>query len=58
VALPFYSIINGTLSERTLAVHFQNLDLARHELRTARQRQTELIQLRERLLDRMADSVS
>ena len=36
----------------------QNLNLARHELRVARQRQMELIQLRERLLGRMADSVS
>ncbi|KAF9473878.1 hypothetical protein BDN70DRAFT_997414 [Pholiota conissans] len=35
-----------------------NLDLARHELRAARKRQMELIQLRERLLARMADSIS
>ncbi|PPQ95762.1 hypothetical protein CVT26_015849, partial [Gymnopilus dilepis] len=35
-----------------------NLELARHELRVARQRQMELIQLRERLLGRIADSVS
>ncbi|KAF8907708.1 hypothetical protein CPB84DRAFT_1768605 [Gymnopilus junonius] len=35
-----------------------NLELARHELRVARQRQMELVQLRERLLGRMADSVS
>lgn len=56
-ALPFLSI-NGILSQRILAEHLQNLDLARYELRTARQRQMELIQLRERLLARMADSVS
>ena len=37
---------------------FQNLELARHELRAARQKQMELIQLRERLLDRMADGVA
>lgn len=37
---------------------FQNLELARHELRTARQKQMELIQLRERLLGRMADGVT
>ena len=36
---------------------FQNLELARHELRAARQKQMELIQLRERLLGRMADGV-
>ena len=35
----------------------QNLELARHELRAARQKQMELIQLRERLLGRMADGV-
>ncbi|KJA20828.1 hypothetical protein HYPSUDRAFT_766628 [Hypholoma sublateritium FD-334 SS-4] len=35
-----------------------NLELARHELGAARQRQMELVQLRERLLARMADSVS
>ncbi|PPQ84543.1 hypothetical protein CVT25_007613 [Psilocybe cyanescens] len=35
-----------------------NLELARHELRQARQRQTELIQLRERLLAKMADGVA
>ncbi|CAA7266389.1 unnamed protein product [Cyclocybe aegerita] len=35
-----------------------NLELARHELRVAREKQMELIQLRERLLGRMADSVS
>ncbi|KAF8168502.1 hypothetical protein B0H34DRAFT_685801 [Crassisporium funariophilum] len=34
-----------------------NLELARHELREARQRQMELIQLRERLLGRMAEGV-
>ncbi|KAJ3517836.1 hypothetical protein NLJ89_g261 [Agrocybe chaxingu] len=36
----------------------QNLELARHELRAAREKQMELIQLRERLLGRMADGVS
>ena len=36
----------------------QNLELARHELRAARQKQMELIQLRERLLGRMADGVA
>lgn len=36
----------------------QNLELARHELRAARQKQMELIQLRERLLGRMADGVT
>ncbi|KIM39013.1 hypothetical protein M413DRAFT_75428 [Hebeloma cylindrosporum] len=35
-----------------------NLELARHELRVARQRQMELIQLRERLLGHMADNLS
>jgi len=35
----------------------QSLELARHELRLARQKQTELIQLRERLLRNMADGV-
>jgi len=35
-----------------------NLELARHELRAARQKQMELIQLRERLLGRMADGVA
>ncbi|KAF8816606.1 hypothetical protein BYT27DRAFT_7181417 [Phlegmacium glaucopus] len=35
-----------------------NLELARHELRTARQKQMELVQLRERLLGRMADGVA
>ncbi|KDR68792.1 hypothetical protein GALMADRAFT_256644 [Galerina marginata CBS 339.88] len=35
-----------------------NLEMARHELRVARQRQTELIQLRERLLGKMADGVA
>ncbi|KAF9463156.1 hypothetical protein BDZ94DRAFT_640663 [Collybia nuda] len=35
-----------------------NLDLARHELRNARDEQTKLIQLRERLLGRMAESVT
>ncbi|KAI0733887.1 hypothetical protein C8Q72DRAFT_500294 [Fomitopsis betulina] len=35
-----------------------NLELARHELRTARNEQMKLIQLRERLLDRMASGVS
>ncbi|KAF9527125.1 hypothetical protein CPB83DRAFT_907928 [Crepidotus variabilis] len=34
-----------------------NLELARHELRMARQKQTELIQLRERLLRKMAEAV-
>ena len=36
----------------------QNLELARHELRAAREKQMELIQLRERLLGRMADGVA
>jgi len=35
-----------------------NLDLARHELSNARDEQTKFIQLRERLLDRMASGVS
>ncbi|KAF9554539.1 hypothetical protein CPC08DRAFT_766654 [Agrocybe pediades] len=35
-----------------------NLELARHELRLARQKQMELIQLRERLLGKMADGVA
>ena len=35
----------------------QNIDLARDELRVARDEHTKLIQLRERLLDRMAESV-
>jgi len=52
----------GIKVKRTKLNAFQglppNLELARHELRVARQRQMELIQLRERLLGRMADSVS
>ncbi|KZT64025.1 hypothetical protein DAEQUDRAFT_68808 [Daedalea quercina L-15889] len=35
-----------------------NIELARHELRTAQDEQMKLIQLRERLLDRMASGVS
>ncbi|EDR00696.1 uncharacterized protein LACBIDRAFT_313117 [Laccaria bicolor S238N-H82] len=35
-----------------------NLELARHELRNARNEQMELIQLRERLLGRMAAGVA
>jgi len=35
-----------------------NLELARHELRSARKEQMKLIELRERLLDKMADRVS
>ncbi|EPQ61231.1 hypothetical protein GLOTRDRAFT_30378 [Gloeophyllum trabeum ATCC 11539] len=35
-----------------------NLELARHELRNARQEQMQLIQLRERLLGAMAAGVS
>jgi hypothetical protein len=35
----------------------QNLDLARQQLKTARAAQMELLQIRERLLGRMAESV-
>ena len=33
------------------------MELARHELRVARQKQTELLQSRERLLGKMAEGV-
>lgn len=36
----------------------KNLELARHELRNARDEQMKLMQLRDRLLGRMAESVS
>ena len=36
----------------------QNIELARHALQEARDKQMELIQLRERLLGKMVDSVN
>lgn len=46
------------LTSPSLFKRGQNLELARHELRNARDEQMKLIQLRERLLGRMAESVS
>lgn len=37
---------------------FENIELARHEVRNARDEQMRLLQLRERLLERMASGVS
>lgn len=46
-------------SERKMLIDplLQNLELARHELRSAREKQMELVKLRERLLRKMAEGV-
>lgn len=46
----------GVLTRGTL-LHGQNIELARHELQKARDAQTKLIQLRERLLAAMVEGV-